>query len=65
MSTQRTYVNTDIDFEQDRKQVSILRLPYSQHPAAWGISPIPIGVILSLSYLQVPGLLSANGVQAV
>ena len=45
MSTQRTYVNTDVDFDRDGKQVSILRLPYSQHSAAWGIIPIPIGVI--------------------
>jgi predicted deacylase len=45
MSKQRTYVNTDIDFERDGKQVSVLRLPYSQHSAAWGIIPIPIAVI--------------------
>lgn len=45
MPEQRTYVYTDVDFERDGKQVSTLRLPYSQHTAAWGIIPIPICVV--------------------
>jgi len=45
MSEQRTYIHTDVDFGRDGKQISVLRLPYSQHSAAWGIIPIPIGVI--------------------
>jgi predicted deacylase len=45
MVEQRTYVNTDVDFERDGKQISVLRLPYSQHSAAWGIIPIPIALI--------------------
>ena len=42
MAGVRTYIATDVDFERDGKQVSTLRLPYSQHTAAWGVIPIPI-----------------------
>ena len=40
-----TYIVTDVDFDKDGRQVSTLRLPYSQHTAAWGVIPIPIAVI--------------------
>ena len=45
MSSHRTYINSDIDYERDGKQISILRLPYSRNTSAWGIIPIPIAVI--------------------
>lgn len=45
MSEKRTYVYADVDFKRDGKQLSTLRLPYSQHTAAWGVIPIPICVV--------------------
>ena len=36
---------TDIDFEQEGRQVGFLNLPYSPHSDAWGVIPIPIAVI--------------------
>ena len=45
MQEPKTYINTDIDYERDGKQVSYLRLPYSRNTSAWGIIPIPIAVI--------------------
>jgi predicted deacylase len=40
-----SFVSTDIDYERDGKQVSVLRLPYSHNGSAWGIIPIPAAVI--------------------
>jgi len=45
MQEPKTYINTDIDYERDGKQVSYLRLPYSRNTSAWGIIPIPIAVV--------------------
>jgi predicted deacylase len=45
MSSHRTYINSDVDYERDGKQISVLRLPYSRNTSAWGIIPIPIAVI--------------------
>jgi predicted deacylase len=45
MSEHRTYINTDIDYDRDGKQVSYLRLPYSRNTSAWGIIPIPVAVM--------------------
>jgi len=45
MKSQKTYVSTEIDFERDGKQIGVFRLPYSSHESAWGVIPMPIGVI--------------------
>jgi predicted deacylase len=42
---ERTLIATDIDFDRDGKQVSILRLPCSTDTSAYGIIPLPIAVI--------------------
>ena len=38
---ERTLITTDIDFDRDGKQVSILRLPCSTDLSGYGIIPIP------------------------
>lgn len=40
-----TTIFTDIDFDKNGKQVSVLNLPHSPHEDAWGVTPIPIAVI--------------------
>lgn len=40
-----TTIFTDIDFERDGRQVSVLNLPHSPHGDAWGVTQIPIAVI--------------------
>ena len=42
---ERTLITTDIDFDRDGKQVSILRLPCSTNLSGYGIVPIPIAVV--------------------
>jgi predicted deacylase len=41
----KSYINTDIDYDRDGKQIGTLRLPYSRNTSAWGIIPIPIAVV--------------------
>jgi predicted deacylase len=41
----RSYVSTNVDFDRNGKQISVLRLPHSRHESAWGIIPIPIAVV--------------------
>ena len=38
-------VTTDIDFEQDGKQVAYLRVPYARNTSAWGALLIPITLL--------------------
>ena len=38
-------INTDVDFNQNGKQVTTLNLPHSPHDDAWGVIQIPIAVI--------------------
>jgi predicted deacylase len=45
MSTRKSYISTDVDFDRDGKQVSRLRLPFSRNTSGWGIIPIPIAVV--------------------
>ena len=40
-----TRISTDIDYDRSGKQVSFLRLPYSDNQHAFGFIPIPIAVI--------------------
>ena len=42
---ERTLIATDVDFEQDGKQVSVLRLPCSSNLSGYGIIPLPIAVL--------------------
>lgn len=42
---ERTLIATDIDFDREGKQVSILRLPCSTDKSGYGIIPLPIAVI--------------------
>lgn len=42
---EQTLINTDIDFEQPGKQVSVLRLPHSSNASAYGVIAIPIAVL--------------------
>lgn len=43
--TEKSDLNTDIDFQRDGKWISILRLPCSSDSSAYGIIPIPIALI--------------------
>lgn len=45
MSANLSPVQTDIDFEQEGKQVSFLRVPHSRNNSAWGKILIPITVV--------------------
>jgi predicted deacylase len=45
VSTRKSYISTDIDFDRDGRQVGRLRLPYSRNTSGWGIIPIPIAVV--------------------
>lgn len=45
MSAELSPVTTDIDFEQNGKQTSFLRIPHSRDTSAWGAVFIPITVI--------------------
>lgn len=45
MPGNQSFITTDIDYERDGKQVSVLRLPYSHNGSAWGIIPIPACVV--------------------
>lgn len=45
MSIEKSPIRTDIDYEQNGKQVSYLRAPYSRNNSAWGGLLIPIIVI--------------------
>jgi predicted deacylase len=45
MSTQKSYISTDIDFDREGKHIGRLRLPYSRNTSGWGIIPIPIAVV--------------------
>jgi N-alpha-acetyl-L-2,4-diaminobutyrate deacetylase len=45
MSSGRSPVQTDIDFEAEGKQISYLWVPYSRNNSAWGKVLVPIVVI--------------------
>lgn len=45
MDTRRSSVSCDIDFEKKGRQVSFVRLLYSDHRHAYGMIPYPIAVI--------------------
>jgi len=45
MSIEKSPVSTDINFEEDGKQFSYLRVPYSRNTSAWGAVIVPIVVI--------------------
>lgn len=43
--TTATFVSTDVEFERQGRQISVLRLPHSSNTSGYGSIPIPIGVI--------------------
>lgn len=45
MSIKKSPVSTDINFGQDGKQFSYLRIPYSRNTSAWGAVMVPIIII--------------------
>ncbi|MFW5943313.1 MAG: N-alpha-acetyl diaminobutyric acid deacetylase DoeB [Chloroflexota bacterium] len=45
MSAERSPVSTDVDFEQDGKQLSYLRVPTSRNDSAWGSVLVPVAVV--------------------
>lgn len=45
MSLEKSPVSTDIQFDQNGKQTSFLRVPYSRNNSAWGAVLVPITVI--------------------
>lgn len=40
-----TTIQTDLNFEQDGKQIGYLNIPHSRNESAWGVESIPCGVL--------------------
>jgi hypothetical protein len=44
-SESKTRIRSDVDFERDGKQVTVLRMEHSVTRSAYGVVPIPIAVV--------------------